>query len=135
MKRQLKDDFSIVNFILLDLITCGIYGLWYIHTLAKEVNELCREDGVQTSGLLALILLSLVTCGIYSIFWWYRIADMLQKHAAKRQIQVEANGSTVLICFIVGMLVCGVATWVGQHMIFKSMNTLAADYNEHLYTV
>ena len=65
--RQLNTDRGLLKLILLSFITCGIYELIFIHSLAADVNEACREDGKHTTGLLGLLLLSLITCGIYSL--------------------------------------------------------------------
>ena len=54
MKRQLKDDFSIVNFILLDLITCGIYGLYWAYKVGEKVDIINQRSS--NTGVLYLIL-------------------------------------------------------------------------------
>lgn len=48
--------------ILLTIITCGIYGIYWFIVLTDEVNQHSGED--DTSGGIAF-LLTLVTCGIY----------------------------------------------------------------------
>lgn len=35
---RLKEDRSLVTYILLSLVTCGIYGYYFIYKLAEEVN-------------------------------------------------------------------------------------------------
>lgn len=56
--------------ILLTIITCGIYGIYWFIVLTDEINMLSEED--DTSGGIAF-LLTLVTCGIYGIYWAYRL--------------------------------------------------------------
>lgn len=51
---RLKEDRSLVTYILLSLVTCGIYGYYFIYKLAEEVNIACEGDGEQTSGLVHL---------------------------------------------------------------------------------
>lgn len=46
---RLKEDRSLVTYILLSLVTCGIYGYYFIYKLAEEVNIACEGDGEQTS--------------------------------------------------------------------------------------
>ncbi len=126
--RKIKDDYSIWKFILLGFITCGIYNLWVIYQLADDVNELCREDGKQTSGLLAYFLLSIVTCGLYGIFWWYRIADMLQSSARRRGVPTNISAGNVLICFLLNYVV-GFTSYIGIYWVFEAVNALAKDHN------
>jgi hypothetical protein len=52
---------SLVGVILLSIITLGIYGLYWIHKLAKDVNAICAGDGKKTGGLLKCLLLGLIT--------------------------------------------------------------------------
>lgn len=57
-----------VMVIVFTLISCGIYGLWWMHTYATEVkNALGRQDLNPTTD----IVLSLVTCGIWGIIAFY----------------------------------------------------------------
>ena len=44
---RLKEDRSLVTYILLSLVTCGIYGYYFIYKLAEEVNIACEGDGEQ----------------------------------------------------------------------------------------
>ena len=64
--ERLKDDRGLLSYILLSIITCGIYSYYFIYKIAKDVNVACDGDGQNTSGLAAFILLSMITCGIYT---------------------------------------------------------------------
>lgn len=59
--------------IVLSIVTCGIYAIYWFIMLTDEVN---RRAGTpeDTSGGIAF-LLSMVTCGIYAIYWAYRIGE------------------------------------------------------------
>lgn len=127
--KKIKTDRSIIPFLLLSFLTLGIYELWYLHHLVKDVNELCKDTGIKSPGIGMFLLLSLLTCGVYGYFWWYRLADMLRRAADKRGLAVDISGGTVLICMILGSLMCGIASWVGIHQIFSATNALAVDYN------
>ncbi|MGN1406265.1 MAG: DUF4234 domain-containing protein, partial [Erysipelotrichaceae bacterium] len=66
---QLKADRSIWLYILFNILTCGIYGLYFVYDLARDVNIICSDDGESTPGLIVYILLCILTCGIYNIYW------------------------------------------------------------------
>ena len=52
---RLKDDRGLASYIILSIITCGIYS--YIHyKMAHDVNIACDGDGENTSGLVAFVL-------------------------------------------------------------------------------
>ena len=71
--RPLKDDRSLALYIVLSLVTCGIYSFWFIHSIAEDLNIACEGDGEETPGLAQYILLSIITCGIYNIWWIYKV--------------------------------------------------------------
>ena len=74
---RLKADRSLIAYILLNFLTCGIYSWYFIYALARDVNAACAGDGRSTAGLLKLILLSFITCGFYSLYWYYALGNRL----------------------------------------------------------
>lgn len=60
---------SVALAIILSIITCGIYAIYWFVVLNDEINDLTGGTNA-TSGLVAF-LLSLITCGIYGIYWAY----------------------------------------------------------------
>ena len=61
--------------IILTIVTCGLYGLYWFVVLTDEVNRLSgrRND---TSGGMAL-LFTIITCGIYGIYWAYKLGEKM----------------------------------------------------------
>ena len=125
----LKTDRNIVIYVLLTFVTCGIYAYYFIYKMAQDVNVACDGDGETTPGLLMFVLLSFVTCGIYAYFWYYKLANRLAKNAPRYGLQFQENGTTVLMWIIFGMLLCGIGTFVGLHIVFKNTNQICAAYN------
>ena len=69
----IQTDRSLLVYIILSFITCGIYGFYFIYTIARDMNIMCSGDGDSTPGLGAYIALSIVTCGIYNL--WLGLQD------------------------------------------------------------
>lgn len=128
--RRIQTDRNIVMYILLTIVTCGIYGYYFIYKLAQDVNEMCREDGQNTGGLVAFILLSYVTCGLYAYYWYYQLGNRLQLNAPRYGITVMESGTTILLWCLVGLLVCGIGPLVAMHLIIKNTNAMASAYNQ-----
>ncbi len=63
--------------IILTLLTCGIYGIYWFICLTNDMNTIANDD-YQTSGATAF-LLSLITCGIYGIYWAYKMGQKMDK--------------------------------------------------------
>ena len=89
--RKIKTDRSLVMYILLTIVTCGIYGYYFIYKLADDLNEMCKDDGEKTGGLIAYILLSIITCNFYQLYWMYKIGNRLYNNGPKFGVKVDEN--------------------------------------------
>ena len=78
---------SIVTSILLTVLTCGIYSIYWFIRITDEMNQVSGEGG--TSGVIAF-LLNLVTCGIYGFYWAYKIGE-------KRDYVANEKGDSKII--------------------------------------
>ena len=121
---------GLVKLILLSFITFGIYGLYWIHKLAKDVNTICEGDGKKTGGLLKYLLLGLITFGIYQLVWVYMLGDRLQDNAPKFNLTFKESGGTILLWLILGSFVV-VGPFIALHIIIKNTNALADVYNSN----
>ncbi|MBQ9162209.1 MAG: DUF4234 domain-containing protein [Clostridia bacterium] len=96
---------SIVTAVLLSLVTCGIYAIYWFISLTNEMNKASGKPNDTNGGM--AFLLSLVTCGIYEYFWAYKLGE-------KRDIVAKENGSSniiylLLLFFGLGIVVYGLA--------------------------
>jgi len=71
---------SVAWAIVLYFVTCGISGLFWMASLANDVNAISGE--YKTSGGM-VVLLSIVTCGIYTWVWLYRCGERLDAAGGK----------------------------------------------------
>ncbi len=125
----LKTDRNLLVYILLSIVTCGIYPLYFIYRLAEDVNVACEGDGEDTPGLVALILLSLVTCGIYSWYWYYRLGNRLANNSMRYGLMFQENGTTILMWCLFGALLCGIGPYVAMYILIKNTNAICDAYN------
>lgn len=77
--------------VLLSIVTCGIYVLYWMVKMTDEVNTLSGEEG--TSGMIA-VLLTVVTGGLYIFYWNYKMARQVEQ--AQQKAGVAAKDNTVL---------------------------------------
>lgn len=73
--------------IVLSIVTCGIYSLYWLYCLAEDVNLATARPNAPSGGL--VLLLSIVTCDIYGLYWLYRAGDDLD---CRRAEQGQAPG-------------------------------------------
>ena len=127
--ERLKDDRGLASYIILSIITCGIYGYYFIYKMAHDVNVACDGDGENTSGLVAFILLSMITCGIYAWYWYYKLGNRLANNAGRYGLSIQENGTTVLMWCIFGTLICGIGPFIAMHILIKNSNMICNAYN------
>jgi len=72
---------SIALYIVLDIITFGIFGWYWLYKLSNDVNNLSGVD--DTSGGL-VVLFSIITFNIYTVYWAYKCGEKLVKIKALR---------------------------------------------------
>lgn len=93
---------SIVTAIILSVITCGIYGIYWFVRLTDEFNQASGNNDV--SGGVAF-LLSLVTCGLYSWYWAYKLGE-------KRDTVANENASTNIIYLLLSVFGLGIVVYI-----------------------
>ena len=130
-RGRLQTDRSLVTYILLSIITCGIYSYYFLYMLARDVNTVCEGDGQETPGLLPFILLSFVTCGFYALYWYYCLGNRLASNAPRYGLNFQENGTTILLWYLVGAFLCGIGPYVAMHFLIRNTNSLCAAYNQY----
>ena len=125
----MKENRSLIKYLLLNLITAGIYGLFFWSGYAKDMNTICAGDGRKTRGVVGRVLLSIITAGIYELVWLYRAGDRIAANCRAKGIPVKATGSSVLLWYTVGALLFGIGPLVAVNKLIRGLNDLSAAYN------
>ena len=87
--------------ILLTIVTCGFYGLYWFVKLNDETNQAAGKTEY-TSGITA-VLLTLVTCGIYGFIWYYKIAQVQDEALAAHGLPTKNNSVLYLVLGLFGL--------------------------------
>ncbi len=93
---------SIAVAIILSIVTCGIYSIYWFVCLTDEVNKASGNPN-DTSGIVAF-LLNLVTCGIYSFYWSYKIGEKCDAISG-------ANNSSAALYLVLTLLGFGIVVY------------------------
>ncbi len=114
---------SIVVDILLTLVTCGIYGIYWQFKQMEILNAwLGREDF--SFGL--WLILTIVTCGIFAIYYEYKMAHAII------EIQ-QANGLPVksdlpLICVVLSLFATFIPSLAIQQSEINALYNITDDH-------
>jgi hypothetical protein len=91
---------SIPTAVILTLITCGIYGLFWQANQMSAVNALLKE---QKYSFLKWLVLTIITCGIYYIYYEYEMGQDIYELQVKNGI-VAPNANLSVMSLILSLL-------------------------------
>lgn len=128
---QLKTNRGLLKFILLSLVTFGIYALVFYSKVSTDINLIAsRYDGKKTMHYCLLtFIVAPITFGIGAIVWCHRISERIGSELTRRGIAYSFDASTFWLWNVLGSLLFGVGPFVYLHKLCKAMNLLSADYN------
>ncbi len=106
--------------ILLSLITCGLYGIYWYITLTDDASRANNDPNF--TGVKAF-LFTLITCGIYGIYWNYKIGKEMYEANQKAGINANDNSILYLILSIFGL---GIITYC---IVQNELNNIARQQN------
>lgn len=86
--------------IVLTLITCGLYALYWMYTLTEDSNKISGEPNPTSGGM--VILLGIVTCGIYSLYWIYKRGEIVDRYNLQRGLPDGNNAIIYLLLSVFG---------------------------------
>lgn len=124
----MKTNRGVLKYILLTIITFGIYAIYFEYTFARDMNIVCSGDGKRTRGVLAQVIFSLLTFGIYGIVWTYGVGERINTNCFKRQILSPCTGGALLLWQIVGALII-IGPFIALHKRLEGLNRLCEAYN------
>ena len=128
---QLKTNRGLLKFILLSLVTFGIYALVFYSKVSTDINLIAsRYDGKKTMHYCLLtFIVAPITFGIGGIVWCHRISERIGSELTRRGIAYSFDASTFWLWNVLGSLLFGIGPFVYLHKLCKAMNLLSADYN------
>lgn len=86
---------SIATCVILSIVTCGIYGLYWLACLVDNLNTAAQYPQDTTGG--TVLLLTLVTCGIYGLYWLYKAGEKVNRI---HQFNGEYTDSTTSVLYL-----------------------------------
>ncbi len=91
---------DIVVSIILSIVTCGIYGIYWFVCMNNEANKVSGEN-TPTGGV--AVLLTIITCGIYFFYWNYKMGLKLSNAGKMYNKDINDNAILYLLLSIFGL--------------------------------
>lgn len=108
---------DILTALILSIVTCGIYGIYWFVKLVDDVNKAANDQEAFSGGITCL--LSLVTCGIYGVYWYYQAGKKMNYAKQVRNMPVTDNAE------ILYLVIALVAPIVNMCLIQSDLNRMA----------
>lgn len=115
---------NMMKFIILSIITFGIYPLYFYYKLSLDINSVCKGDGQESESYLIAVVLSLITLGAYKVYWVYKLAQRLRVNAPRYDFKIVETGKDIAV-----LDACSfgyISTWE----FIKNLNKIAKKYNQ-----
>ena len=127
---QLKTNRGMIKFILLSLITCGIYGLVVMSCISSDINVIASKyDGKKTMHYcLIYFIFTWLTLGIAPIVWYHRLSARIGNELKRREINYSFGAGSFWGWNVLGSFIV-VGPLVYLHKLCKAMNLLSENYN------
>ncbi|MBQ3073335.1 MAG: DUF4234 domain-containing protein [Ruminococcus sp.] len=127
--RNLKTDRNYITFLLLNIITCGIYAIFLNSAIGEDLNIIAARDGKKTMHYcLVYFVLAPLTLGIWGLVWFHQISERMGDELRRRGIDYNFNASTFWLWNVLGSFIfVGPIVYTVKYI--KAINLLAEDYN------
>ena len=127
---QLKTNRGLLKYILLGIITLGIYPLVFMSSISNDINIICsRYDGKKTMHYcLLFFLIGPLTFGIGFIVWAHKISARIGAELSRRGIAYSFGAADYWLWNVIGSIIV-VGPFIYLHKLAKAMNLLSEHYN------
>ena len=127
---KLKTNRGLLKYILLSIITFGIYPLVLMSCISSDINIIASKyDGKKTMHFcLVAFIFSWLTFGIVPIVWYHKISARIGKELTRRGISYSFGAGSFWGWNVLGSFIV-VGPFIYLHKLCKAMNLLSENYN------
>lgn len=120
---------GLIKFILLSIVTLGIYNTVVWSRMSTEINiSASRYDGKRTMPYLGMLMLSVVTLMIYPLYWFHQFSKRVGNELTRRGIDFKFGAFDFWIFNVLLSLVI-VGPFIYAYKLLKAMNLINENYN------
>lgn len=98
----MKQPRSVGMCIVLSLITCGIYAIYWMYCIHNDVQEVSGTPLGVSGGM--VVVLDIITCGIYGVYWNYKMGQLLDNAKG------VPNGNSAILYLVLALFGFGIVS-------------------------
>ena len=124
---------GLLKFLLLSLITFGIYGIVVMTHISMEIDTIAspRDHKNTMNYLLVCFFLGPITLGIYTLIWNHQLSNRIGDELKARNLDYEFDAGTFWGWGFFGSVIL-IGPFVFVHKLLKSMNLINESYKASL---
>lgn len=84
-------------YIFLNIITLGIYGIFFWYRWTENVNKLCDGDDKDSANYILILILNAFSLGINILVWNYQMGERLYQKATDYGVELKHGGLFIMI--------------------------------------
>ncbi len=119
---------NIALYIILNIVTLGIYRFFFWYKWTKDVDKLCDGDDKESANYFLVLILNVFTLGINAPIWNYQMAERLFQKADDYGVEIKHGGLFIMIWKLIPF----VGSFVANLLKIVYINKLIAAYNAQL---
>ena len=133
MVVTVQEERRLWKYIILGLLTLGIYDLIFMWKMLKDLNTVCGyvedSDEDRSPNYIIFCLLCLITLGIYSYVWYYAQGNRMRRAARAYGFEIDEQGKEYVLWMLFGVLLFGIGPFICFYLFIGNVNKLAKAYN------
>lgn len=118
-------------YIFLNIITLGVYGLFFWYRWTENINTICNGDGKDSANYVLVYILDWFSLGIYSLIWNASMGERMYQKANEYGIELKHGGMFILIWRIFCPLVASIFKITYANRLVDAYNAkISAEYTD-----
>lgn len=100
---NIKKNRNFIIYLILTIITSGLYTIYFWHKFIKDMNIICGEEG-ESPNIILVLIFSCMTFGIYYLYWIYKHSERIKNTAASYNVVIKQSSKSILLLTIAGTI-------------------------------
>ena len=119
---------NIALYIILNIVTLGVFRFFFWYKWTKDLNKLCDGDGKDSANYFLVLLLNVFSIGINVPVWNYQMAERMFQKADDYGVEIKHGGLFIMIWKLIPFI----GSFVANIMKIVYINKLIDGYNAQL---
>ena len=124
---KIKKNRNFIIYLILAIITIGLYPIYFWHKFIKDMNLICGKEG-ESPNIILVLIFSIITCGIYYLYWIYKHSERIKNTAAHYNVVIKQSSGSILLWTIVGTIFAFIFSVLSEIIFISWFGILLGQY-------